>query len=250
MTIETSIEKAASVIAAAGNAAALTGAGISVESGIPPFRGRGGVWEKFDPAEYAHIDSFLNDPEKVWREFLILLKDTLDRAVPNEAHKGLAQLEHAGILRTIITQNVDGLHQMAGSSDVIEFHGTFASYRCINCSACRTSGQIDTCRLPPRCDCGGVFRPECVFFGEIIPPYLLWRSQQVSSECDAMIVVGTSAVVHPAAMIPVIAKESGATIIEINAEKTSLTDQVSDYFLQGKAGEIVSGLVKEVERIR
>ena len=248
MKMESLVKKAAAALAASKKVVALTGAGISVESGIPPFRGKGGVWEKFDPMEYAHIDAFLNNPEKVWREFLKLLKETLDRAVPNEAHNGLARLEKMGRLNTIITQNVDGLHQTAGNTDVIEFHGTFAWYRCMDCSTRRPNSRIDATRMPPRCECGGIYRPECVFFGEMIPPRLLWRSEQVASECDVMLVVGTSAVVQPAAQMPVIAKESGARVIEINPEQTPLTGPISDCFLKGEAGQIVSRIVRELEK--
>lgn len=240
------IKKVANLLANCRHAVALTGAGISVESGIPPFRGKGGVWEKFDPMEYAHIHAFLNDPEKVWREFLVLLKENLDRATPNDAHKGLARLESMGSLGTIITQNIDGLHQAAGNTDVIEFHGTFASYRCMICESRCPNSQIELSQMPPRCHCGGIFRPDCVFFGEMIPPHLLWRSEQAAAGCDVMLVIGTSAVVQPAAMMPVIAKESGAAVVEINAERTPLTDRVSDVFLQGKAGEIISRILREM----
>ena len=115
------------------HAVALTGAGISIESGIPPFRGQGGLWEQFDPMEIAHIDAFVADPALVWRVLVKDLKDVIDRARPNDGHKGLARLERMGILKTVITQNVDGLHQVAGSTDVIEFHGTFAWQRCMEC---------------------------------------------------------------------------------------------------------------------
>lgn len=241
------IKQAAELLAHARNVVALTGAGISVESGIPPFRGKGGVWEKFEPMEYAHIHAFLKDPEKVWREFLALLKKTLDHAAPNDAHKGLARLERMGVLGTVITQNIDGLHQAAGNTDVLEFHGTFASYRCMRCESRCPNSDIDLSQIPPRCRCGGIFRPDCVFFGEMIPPHLLWRSEQAASRCDVMLVVGTSAVVQPAAMIPVIARESGATVIEINAESTPLTDPISHIFLEGRAGEIITRILEEMD---
>jgi NAD-dependent deacetylase len=246
--MEALIKKAATALAASKNVAALTGAGSSVESGIPPFRGKGGVWETFDPMAYAHIDAFQKDPEKIWREFLKLFKETLDGATPNMAHKGLARLETLGCLNTIITQNVDGLHQMAGNTDVIEFHGTFAWYHCMNCGIRCRSSRIDSARMPPRCECGGIYRPDCVFFGEMIPPHLLRRSEQAASECDIMLVVGTSAVVQPAAIMPVVAKNSGAEIIEINPEQTPLTGQVSDYLIKGNAGEVLSRIVKELEK--
>ncbi len=247
MTIDESlVARAALDLAESKSAAALTGAGISVESGIPPFRGKGGVWEKIDPA-YAHIDTFHNDPEKVWEVLLKGLKDLVDRARPNPAHKGLARLESLGILKTVITQNVDGLHQMAGNTDVIEFHGSFAWHKCVACGSRCPNSKLDLNRLPPRCGCGGIFRPELVFFGEMIPPQHLMRSEQIASECDIMLVVGTSAIVQPAALMPVIAKNAGATVIEINKEPTPLTGTISSYSIMGKAGEVISNIVAELE---
>lgn len=236
------IERAATDIAAAKYVVALTGAGISVESGIPPFRGKGGLWEKIDPMEFAHIDTFLRDPAKVWNVLIKGMKDVIATAKPNDAHKGLAELERMGKLKTVITQNVDGLHQMAGNTDVIEFHGTFAWQRCMECENRIETVKIDLSEIPPKCGCGGIFRPDCVFFGEMIPPDHLRRSRQAASRCDVMLVVGTSAVVQPAAFMPVAAKESGAKIIEINPERTPLTRQVSDYLIRGKGGEVMNGI--------
>lgn len=242
------IERTAGVLAAARNAVALTGAGISVESGIPPFRGKGGLWEKIDPMEYAHIDAFLNDPKVVWNVLIKDMKTVLDRARPNPGHAGLAELERLGILKTVITQNVDGLHQKAGNSDVIEFHGTFAWQRCMECGRSIETSQVDPEPMPPRCDCGGILRPDCVFFGEMIPHRDLVRSQQVSAACDVMMVIGTSAIVQPASTLPFIAKDNGATIIEINPEPTQLTRRISDLPLQGGAGSIMPRLVAAVRR--
>ena len=241
-------QRAAQDIAAARRIVALTGAGISVESGIPPFRGPGGLWEKIDPMQYAHIEAFMNDPAKVWRVLIAEMKLTLDRARPNDAHKGLFRLESLGKLETIITQNIDGLHQLAGSRDVIEFHGNFAWQRCLACGARVKTARIDLSQIPPRCQCGGIYRPECVFFGEMIPPEHLYRSQLVSSRCDLMLVVGTSATVQPAAFMPRIAKQAGAKVIEINFESTFLTRQVADYTLLGKAGETINGILAALER--
>jgi len=244
-----SISRAAKALVVAGQTVALTGAGISVESGIPPFRGKGGVWEKFDPMEYAYIDSFLNDPEKVWRVLLSELFKTLKTAQPNKAHKGLAALESMGKLQSVITQNVDGLHQQAGSADVLEFHGTFARYYCMDCGQKAGLGDLDLTHMPPRCRCNGVIRPDCVFFGEMIPPDLLRRSAQLAAQCDVMLVVGTSASVTPASDIPVQAKAAGATIIEINAQVTPLTNWISDFFLKGKATEMVHRLATETANL-
>ena len=243
------IQKAAQDLVSAKKAIALTGAGISVESGIPPFRGPGGLWEKIDPLEFAHIDAFMKDPAKVWNFFIKEMKEILDNARPNDAHKSLARLEELGIVTTIITQNVDGLHQTAGNTDVIEFHGNFAWQRCLNCDERFETIKLDISKIPPRCSCGGIYKPDCVFFGEIIPPHHLLRSEQVASACTIMLVIGTSAEVHPAALMPVIAKQAGAKVIEINLEKTSLTHKTSDYIIMGKAGDIMKRLTSEVERL-
>ncbi len=243
------IQRAAEDLVKARSAAALTGAGISVESGIPPFRGPGGLWEKIDPMEYASIDAFMEDPSRVWRVLLKDMKELLDTARPNPAHQGLARLEKLGLLKTVITQNVDGLHQAAGNTDVIEFHGTFASHRCIQCNRREETSAIDLTRIPPLCRCGGIWRPECVFFGEMIPPLALMRSQQASAGCRVMLVIGTSATVQPAATMPIIAKQAGARIIELNEEETPLTGWISDYRIPGKAGEVMYRLVEKVEAL-
>jgi NAD-dependent deacetylase len=243
------INQVAECIAAAKHVVALTGAGISVESGIPPFRGKGGLWEKFDPMEVAHINSFLKNPEKVWRLLISEMKGLLVSAKPNPAHLGLSRLEELGILKTVITQNIDGLHQMAGNRDVIEFHGNFTWLRCLDCGNREQTVDIDTSRMPPKCSCGGIYRPECVFFGEMIPPKDLDRSQTAASTCDLMLVVGCSAVVQPAAFMPVIARQSGAMVIEINPEPTPLTGTTSTLLVQGKAGKIMKKITAEVERI-
>ncbi len=242
------IEQAAGILTTARRTAALTGAGISVESGIPPFRGKGGLWEKIDPMTVAHIDAFLDDPKRVWQVLIKQMTDVLDSARPNPAHVGLVDLERIGLLQTVITQNVDGLHQMAGNSDVIEFHGNFAWLRCLDCGRRTASAALDLARMPPRCACGGILRPDCVFFGEMIPHDALVRSQQVSAACDAMLVIGTSATVQPAASMPLIARDNGAVIIEINPEPTGLSSRISDLTLLGNAGRIVPQLVSAIRR--
>ena len=244
------IKRAVSLLAATKGAVALTGAGISIDSGIPPFRGKGGLWERFDPMEIAHIDAFLRDPVRVWKVLVKDLKDIIDRARPNDAHVGLARLEQMGILKTIITQNIDGLHQMAGNTDVIEFHGTFAWQRCMQCDRRIETNKVDASVLPPRCVCNGILRPDAVFFGELIPPAALWRSQEIAAHCEVMLVLGTSAVVQPAASMPILAKEAGAVVIEINPESTPLTGVVSDFLIQGRAGEVMSRIVTELEQKR
>jgi NAD-dependent protein deacetylase/lipoamidase len=243
------IKRAAEDLALAKNVVALTGAGISVESEIPPFRGKGGIWEKFDPMEFAHIDAFMKDPAKVWNVLIKEMKDIVDTAKPNDGHLGLARLEELGILKTVITQNVDGLHQKAGNTDVIEFHGNFAWQKCMICDKRVETISVNMSQIPPLCECGGILRPECIFFGEMIPSNHLLRSRQAASRCDIMLVVGTSAIVQPAAFMPVISKQSGAKVIEINPEKTPLTGDVSDYLIMGKAGPVMKQIIEELESL-
>ncbi|BBO71732.1 NAD-dependent deacylase [Desulfosarcina alkanivorans] len=242
------IERSADILARATSAVALTGAGISVESGIPPFRGKGGLWEKMDPMKVAHIDAFLEDPEGVWNLLIKDMKTVLDKARPNSGHTVLADLERLGILKTVITQNVDGLHQMAGNSDVIEFHGNFAWQRCLDCNRSIETSRVDLAQIPPRCRCGGILRPDCVFFGEMIPHEALIRSQKLSAACDVMLVIGTSAMVQPAATMPFIAKDNGAVIIEINPEPTPLTSRISNLPLLGNACSIMPRLAAAIRQ--
>lgn len=246
----TLIQQTAEALVQARHLVALTGAGVSIESGIPPFRGPGGLWEKMDPMEVAHIDAFRRDPEKVWKLLIKGMQEVLSEARPNAGHAGLARLEQWGYLQSVITQNVDGLHQAAGSLDVIEFHGNFAWQRCQNCgSRCKTR-EVDLSRIPPRCSCGGIYRPDCVFFGEMIPPQHLARAHQLVARCDILLVVGTSATVQPAAMMPLLAKETGARVIEINPAPTPLTGRVSDYLIQGGAGAVFDDILVCVEDLR
>lgn len=250
MTTSSSLmEQAAVACAGARKGVAVTGAGISVESGIPPFRGKGGLWEKIDPMKYAHVAAFESNPAEVWEVLFLGISDVLEKAVPNAGHKGVQALEDLGVLQTVITQNVDGLHQQAGNRDVIEFHGTHAFCRCSVCSQRIDWKAVPLDDLPPKCRCGGLLRPDVVLFGEMIDPGLLQRSQLLAAGCDLMLVVGTSATVEPAASLPVIAKHSGAFIIEINPEPTPLTHRISDVTLLGPAGEIMAEMVERVKKL-
>jgi NAD-dependent deacetylase len=242
------IRRAAKDILQSKKTIAFTGAGISVESGIPDFRGAQGLWQKYDPEEYAHIHAFYANPDKVW----LMLKDMFSlimAAKPNPAHIGLAELEGMGLLSSVITQNVDSLHQAAGNKNVIEFHGSHRTLTCLKCSTKRDGTSLTINDLPVRCPrCSSLLKPDVVFFGEPIP----WEAQVMSSKesesCSAVIVIGTSAVVYPAASIPITAKERGAIVIEINMEPTPLTDQISDYLISGSAGKIIPAIVEEVKR--
>jgi len=244
------IQRAAKDILHSKKTIAFTGAGISVESGIPDFRGAQGLWQKYDPEEYANIHAFHSNPDKVW----MMLKDMFSlimEAKPNPAHIGLAELERMGYLSSVITQNVDGLHQSAGSQNVIEFHGTHRTLSCLKCSITLDGTSLKMEDLPPRCSrCSSLLKPDVVFFGEPIPWEAQVMSLKESKSCSAVLVIGTSAVVYPAASIPMTAKERGAIIIEINMEPTPLTNEISDYLILGSAGEIIPAIIEEVKRIR
>jgi len=240
------IEQSADIIGNSELTLALTGAGVSVESGIPDFRSAQGLWSKYDPAEYAAIDAFKARPEMVW-EMLREMDDLISDAKPNKAHLGMGELERMGCLHWIVTQNVDNLHQRGGSKNVIEYHGNSSTLSCLCCGKGYRSEDRRN-QYPPRCDCGRILKPDVVFFGEAIPQDALSRSFQLASAAQALLVAGTSAVVSPANSIPAIAKRNGARIIEINMERTHLTDTVTDVFLQGSAGTIISDLVDAVKR--
>lgn len=265
------IKRAAWDIFGAQHVVALTGAGVSTESGIPDFRSPGGLWEKYDPMEFMY-ERFVTNPKRIW-EMSIKMKQEGDldmaEAMPNPAHLALATLESMGYLKCVITQNVDNLHQKAGSSDVIEFHGSLLWGRCISCAERYPTDaideKIDMGQLPPRCSaCGGILKPDAVFFGEPIPPQALQRSISEARRSDVMIVAGTSAVVYPAAELPFIAKRGGgffstaviepspnvgAIVIEINDEPTQLTGKVSDYLILGKVGKVLPEIVEELKRL-
>lgn len=223
-------------------AVALTGAGISVESGIPDFRGSQGLWDRYDPMEYAHIDAFRANPLKVW-QMLLELETLVGQARPNPAHLALAHLEDMGHLRAVITQNIDALHQMAGSKEVIEFHGNGGRLVCLSCGKIASKDRVNPKDLPPRCTCGGLLKPDVVFFGEPIPLGVSQRAFQVTRECDFMLVVGTSAVVAPASHLPFIAKQQGAIIVEINLERTHLSETISDFILETSASKALSAIL-------
>lgn len=245
--MEERIRKAAKIICQSKKTIALTGAGISVESGIPDFRSAGGLWERFNPMEYGTIEAFQADPEKVW-QLLEEVSHLLARARPNPAHIGLGRLQEMGLLHTIITQNVDFLHQEGGATRVIEYHGNAKTLSCLWCHQRYNEDQLGG-QIPPKCSCGKILKPDVVFFGEPIPRKALEESFELATSCSALMILGTSGEVAPANTIPETAKRVGATIIEVNVEPTVLTQYLTDVFLQGKAGEVVGKLVKEVEAI-
>jgi NAD-dependent deacetylase len=242
MTVDSNIEKARKLISKAYRISALTGAGISVDSGIPDFRSEGGLWKRYDPHEFATLDSFKGDPTKFWtmgRE----LAETMIRAEPNTAHLALAKLEAQGKLGGIITLNIDNLHQLAGNKRVIELHGNYLRAYCIECKleyvGKAVHQRVARGEIPPRCDkCGGVLKSEAILFGEPLPEEPMEKAISLCRNTDLMIVIGTSLTVYPAAFLPQIAKNAGAEIILISLEGIN-RDNVADIVLRGRATEIV-----------
>ncbi len=264
--MEQLIERAARDLVNSKYAISLTGAGISTESRIPDFRGPSGVWTKDPAAErraYRSYERFMEDPKAWWEERLTspgVLGD-IGKAVPNPGHYALAELEELGILKCVITQNVDALHEKAGTKNLLEYHGSLLKLRCVSCISRFSSDEFDLEKLrrenqlPPRCPrCGGVIKTDGVAFGEPIPSDVANQSLEEASKCDLMLICGTSAVVYPFASLPRVAKQGRAgvvTIIEVNAEPTPLTEEgISDYLIQGKTGEILPRIVEEVRRLR
>ena len=238
-------EEAAKAIKNSNNTVARTGAGISVESGIPDFRSPGGLWSKYDPMEFGHIRSFQSHPGKVW-QMLLEIDTLLERATPNRAHLSLAKLEEMGMLHAIITQNIDSLHQKAGSNKVIEYHGHGRSLRCDACGKTYPRSVVDQENLPPLCTCGDPLRPEVVFFGEPIPVRARQEADTAAAGCRVMLIIGTSASVAPANYLPIIAKNHGAKIIEVNPMPTDLSEHLKDISIREKASKVLETILKLV----
>ncbi len=221
----------------------LTGAGISAESGIPTFRGKDGLWNKFRPEELATPEAFERDPELVWKWY-DWRRELIARVQPNDGHRIIAEMEGKFEDFWLITQNVDGLHQRAGSKKVIELHGSIWKLRCTSCSKEVINMDAPLKMVPPLCEsCGSLMRPGVVWFGESLPLDAIEKAMEVSAQADAFLVVGTSAKVYPAAQLPLIAKSEGAKIIEVNPEETDLTPYV-DLSVRDKAS---TGLRRALE---
>jgi NAD-dependent deacetylase len=224
---------------------AFTGAGLSAESGIPTYRGAGGVWTKYDPSKYASWDYFRENPSYYWQFFKEVRYPTLKPAKPNAAHYALVELEKQGKLFQIITQNIDGLHQLAGQSSVCELHGNTRKIICLACAQKFTMenifGRLEK-ELPPRCSCGGMLKPDVVLFGESLPQEALRTSWQAAKVCDTLLVIGSSLVVYPAAQIPLFAKENGARLVIINIDPTPY-DDLADLVINKSAVEVLSQVV-------
>ena len=268
----TLVDRAVDLLLSANHAVVLSGAGISTESGVPDFRSPGGIWERYDFTLFFYA-RFLAEPDLVWKTMLDMNNSgefALWEAKPNKGHIALAFFERLGLIKAVITQNVDNLHQKAGSKNVIEFHGNMLFAKCLNCSRKYGYEQVmniignNPC-LPPLCPCGGVLKPDAVFFGEAIPQDALRESFRHAEDCDLMLVIGTSAHVEPAASLPLIAKgihspfrgmgsiaipKMNCQVIEINREPTPLTGEVSDFIIQGSAGDILSIIEQRVKERR
>ncbi|MBN1338225.1 MAG: NAD-dependent deacylase [Bacteroidales bacterium] len=233
------IETAAGILRNAKYAVAFTGSGISVESGIPSFRGSDGIWSRYDP-KTLELGYFYENPLDSWRVIKEIFYSYFDDARANRAHEVLAEMEGCGMLKSVITQNIDNLHQQAGSKTVYEFHGNSQKLVCTSCRQIYPVAEIDLSSLPPCCRrCDGLLKPDFIFFGEGIPADAYHNSLRDAEKADVMLVIGTTGEVMPAAQMPYIAKQNGALILEVNTERSKLTAAITDIFLQGKASGVM-----------
>jgi NAD-dependent deacetylase len=220
--------------------AVLTGAGVSAESGVPTFRGEDGIWNKLRPEELASMDAFMSNPERVW-EWYNYRKQLISRVEPNPGHYVIVEMEKYYPEFWLITQNVDNLHRRAGNRNILELHGNIMMSRCMRCSKYFDTIDIGEKKDIPRCSCGSMIRPDVVWFGEMLPEETLKEAFHAASICDLFFSIGTSALVQPSASLPVLAREAGAYVVEINTDETVISSRVN-IFLSGKSGEILPAL--------
>lgn len=240
------IKRAVELITSANYLIALTGAGVSAESGIPTFRGQNGLWKKYRVDELATLDAFRKNPKLVWQWYSWRISIVIS-AKPNPAHYSLAYLERIRILKTLITQNVDNLHERAGSRNLIKLHGDILTAKCTSCNYEHKIWEPPKI-IPPKCPrCRSIMRPGVIWFGETIPQDIINRALAEAEKADVILVVGTSGVVMPAGAIPEIVKKNEGRVIEINIEKSLIT-RIADIHIRGKAGEILPKIVEEVDR--
>ncbi len=243
----TNYQKAAELIKNASHVTAFTGAGISVESGIPPFRGENGLWNQHDPI-FIDIRYFHAYPLESWKKIKEIFYDFFGLAEPNAAHLGLAEMEKEGLIKATITQNIDNMHQNAGSKEVYEYHGNSRNLICLSCGEKFPASHFDLSLLPPKCTgCGEVLKPDFIFFGEAIPEPAMSLSFNEAEIADVFILIGSTGEVMPAAQLPVIAKRNGAKIIEINIAPSNYTKQITDVFIQEKATVAMSKLLETMK---
>jgi len=225
----------------------LTGAGISAESGLATFRGQDGWWRNYHPQDLATPQAFYKDPRLVWEWYQWRREQAL-KAQPNPGHLAIAVMEKLFPEFLLATQNVDGLHQRAGSLKMVELHGNIHRSRCFRCQKPYPSIPNDN-QIPPRCSCGGLLRPDVVWFGEELPRDVLKQAWEAASQAQLFFVIGTSGLVQPAASLPLVARRSGAFVIEVNPEESSLTE-MADLSLRYKAGEAMPSIVRTMEKAR
>jgi NAD-dependent deacetylase len=235
--------QAAELIKYSQQTVAFTGSGISVESGIPPFRGKNGLWTKYDPV-FLDINYFHSHPEKSWPLIKEIFCDYYGKVNPNAAHFSLPVLEKTGLLHSVITQNIDNLHQEAGSKLVYELHGSCKYLVCEKCLKKYPVSEIDLINLPPVCSvCGSVLKPDFVFFGEPLHEPAHTNSLVEAKNAEVFLLIGTSGEVMPSSLIPFEAKKNKCKIVEINTTPSNFTPSITDFFLQGKATEIMEDLL-------
>ncbi|MFA8342599.1 MAG: NAD-dependent deacetylase [Rhodothermaceae bacterium] len=226
-----------------------TGAGISAESGIATFRGDGGIWKKFRPEELANFDAFMNNPDRVW-EWYQYRRDIVNDCQPNPGHHAIAEFEKYFDKVTVVTQNVDGLHARAGSNEIYELHGNIERNFCVDCKTFYDSPEIKKSEKTPKCEkCGGLVRPDVVWFGEALPMDIFSKGEKAAEKSDICFIVGTSAVVYPAAHIPISAKRAGSYLVEINLDSTEISGSVN-LSIKGKSGEILPEIMKLVKNVK
>lgn len=225
----------------ASSIAVLTGAGVSAESGVPTFRGNNGLWKQYRAEDLATPAAFARDPKLVW-EWYDWRRSVIAQAKPNPGHYALVEAEARARKFTLITQNVDGLHELAGSRSVLRLHGSIWILRCLACAREREDRRTPLPELPPRCECGVMLRPGVVWFGEALPMKIWQEAEAAARQADLFLMIGTSAMVYPAAGLATIAKSSGARVVEINIAESGLSDTI-DEFLQGPSGELLPQLI-------
>lgn len=229
---------------------AFTGAGISADSGVPTYRGAGGMWNTYDPEKYANIEYFHKDPSYYWQFFRDVRYPALSQARPNKAHQALAALERMGRLQAVITQNIDGLHQAAGSGEVLELHGSTRVYACMQCRAefsMQRAYELVQAQLPPACpQCAGLIRPGTVMFGEALPSHALRKAEEQALQADLFLCMGSSLVVQPAASFPVLARQHGAWLVIVNKDPTPL-DDMADLVLHQNVGQALAPVVRSLD---
>ncbi len=245
---KTEIKKVIEFISKAKQITAFTGAGISTDSGIQSFRGEGGLWMKYNP-NLLEINYFFENPKESWSLIKELFIKNIINAKPNLAHYSLVSLEKMHKLRSVITQNIDGLHQLAGNKNVYEFHGNSREVICTSCKKLYALNQINLEKEIPLCpSCGGLLKPNFVFFGEDIPNDVYNSAIREAYLSDVFLIIGTSGEVMPASLIPHTAKDQGAIIIEVNTTKSTYSDTISDVFLKGNAAKILNELINLIEK--